>query len=95
VDKSGQIHRSTDCLKNRHQSFFGHTNALPSQAKAFEMRSLKAQSALTMRDDAVQRLAGDLANAALAVVGAFGMHFIDLDQRLNKIAFVGIAGGIV
>jgi len=47
---------------------------------------------LAMRDDAVQRFASDLADPALAVVSAFSMDFIDLDQRLNKVAFVGIAG---
>ena len=47
---------------------------------------------LAMGDDAVQRLAGNLANAALAIVGAFRVHFIDLDERLNQVAFVGVPG---
>ena len=47
---------------------------------------------LAMGDDAVQRLAGNLADAALAIVGAFGVHFVDLDERLNQVAFVGVPG---
>jgi hypothetical protein len=49
---------------------------------------------LAMGDDAVQRLAGDLADAALAIVSAFSMQFVDLDQRLNEVALVGIPGRI-
>jgi len=47
---------------------------------------------LAVGDDAVQRLAGNLADAALAIVGAFGVHFVDLDERLNQVAFVGVPG---
>ena len=45
-----------------------------------------------MSDDAVQGFARNLADAALAIVGAFSVDFIDLDQRLNQVAFVGIPG---
>ena len=50
---------------------------------------------LAMGDDAVQRLAGNLADAALAIVGAFGVHFVDLDERLNQVAFVGVPGSTI
>jgi hypothetical protein len=47
---------------------------------------------LAVCDDAVQRLTCDLANAALAIVSALSVDFIDLDQRLDQVALVGIPG---
>ena len=48
-----------------------------------------------MGDDAVQRLASNLADAALATLGAFSVHFVDLDEGLNQVAFVRVSGRTV
>ena len=45
---------------------------------------------LAMGDDAVQRFAGNLADAALATFSALGMQLVDLDERLNQVAFVRV-----
>ena len=65
----------------------------PTWADITNSSSGSYRAALAVRDDAIERLAGNLADAANTIIGRVGVDLFDFNQRLNQVTLVGIPSG--